>query len=78
MSQGLIDEKGTDTVKFMTQNQIHNIPKDKTVTYAHIFVDYRPNKTDPNRVLITAGGNLVDYHFESITHTADLVTNKII
>ena len=42
------------------------------------MVDYRPQKTDPNRVRITAGGNLISYPFELTTRTADLPTSKIV
>ena len=40
----------------MTHKEIRNIPKDWTVIYARMVVDYRPQKPDPNRVCITAGG----------------------
>ena len=40
--------------------QVKKYPK-HTVMYASIVLDYRPQKTDPNRVQITAGGDLIDY-----------------
>jgi hypothetical protein len=33
---------GTDTVFFMTHDEIQHIPKDRTVTYARVVVDYCP------------------------------------
>ena len=46
--------------------------------YGRIVIDYRPQKADPNRVRITAGGNLItDYPGEVTTCTADLTTAKI-
>ena len=45
----------------MTIDEIKQISKDRTVTYARIVVDYQPQKDDPNRVRITVGGNLIDY-----------------
>eukprot|EP00804_Cyclotella_cryptica_P022272 CCRYP_018126-RA/>CCRYP_018126-RA protein AED:0.26 eAED:0.24 QI:0/0/0/1/0/0.33/3/0/620 len=54
------------------------IPRDRTVTYARIVVDYRPQKDDPNRVRITVGGNLINYPGELTTRTADLTTAKIL
>ena len=69
--------KGTNTIKFLSHNEIHNIPNDRTVTYARIVVDYRPQKEDPNRVRITVGGNLIDYPFELTTRTADMISAKI-
>ena len=71
-------EKGTDCVFVMTPEQVQHIPKDRVVTYARIVVDYRPQKKDPNRVRITAGGNLINYPGELTTRTADLTTSKIL
>ena len=48
------------------------------VTYANIVVDYRPQKEDPNRVRITAGGNLIVYPGELTTRTAGITTSKIL
>ena len=78
LAQGYDNTAGTNTIMFMAREDIKNIPKDRTVTYAHIVVDYRPQKTDPNRVRITAGGNLITYPFELTTRTADLPTSKIL
>eukprot|EP00804_Cyclotella_cryptica_P015310 CCRYP_005417-RA/>CCRYP_005417-RA protein AED:0.07 eAED:0.07 QI:0/-1/0/1/-1/1/1/0/1190 len=72
-------EKGTNTMFVMTHSQVKNIPRDRTVTYGRVVVDYRPQKDDPNRVRITAGGNLIkDYPGELTTRTADLTTSKIL
>ena len=62
----------------MTHAEISNIPLDRVVTYARIVVDYRPQKEDPNRVRITAGGNLIKYPGELTTRTADLTTAKLL
>ena len=48
------------------------------MTYAHIVVDFRPQKTDPKRLRITVGGNIIDYPYEIITRTADYTTSKVI
>ena len=61
----------------MDLDKIKTIPRDQVVTYARIVVDYRPQKKDPNRVRITAGGNLIKYPFELTTRTADITTSKI-
>ena len=61
----------------MDLDEIKTIPRDQVVTYARIVVDYRPQKKDPNRVRITAGGNLIKYPFELTTRTADITTSKI-
>ena len=39
----------------MSHDKIRDIPPDKTVTYARIVVDYRPQKSDPNCVCLTVG-----------------------
>ena len=56
ISEGYGDEKGTNTDKFLTRDEIRAIPKDRTITYARIVVDYRKQKKDSNRVRITVGG----------------------
>ena len=73
-SEGYGDEKGTGTVKFLTHNEIRAIPKDRTITYACIVLDYRKQKKDPNRVRITVGGNLLKSDEELTVRTADLTT----
>ena len=70
--------KGTNTIVFLDHDGIRAIPTDRTITYARIVVDYRPQKEDPNRVRITVGGNLIDYPGELTTNTADLITSKIL
>ena len=69
---------GTNSIVVLTHAQIRTIPKDRTVTYTTIVVDFRPQKKDPNRVRLTAGGNLIDYPGELTTRTADLSTTKIL
>jgi hypothetical protein len=74
---GWNDTERTGTVVFMSHDQILRIPKDRTVTYARIVVDYRPQKEDPNRVRITCGSNLINYPGKTTMRTADLITAKI-
>ena len=70
--------KGTDSLIVLNHDEIRKIPTYRTVTYANIVVDYRPQKEDPNHVHITAGGNLINYPGELTTRTADLTTSKIL
>ena len=77
LSQGYKGTKGTNTIHFMTHEEIRTILKDRTVTYPRVVVDHRPQKPDPNRVRITAGGNLISYPDELTTRTADLITAKV-
>ena len=57
--QGYEDTKGTGTIKFVSREEISQIPMDRMVTYARIVVDYCPQKEDPNRVCIAVGGDLM-------------------
>ena len=79
LAQGddLTGEKGTNTVRVMTHAEIANIPKHKVVTYARIVADYREQKDDPNRIRITAGGNLIKTDMELTMQTADMTTAKL-
>ena len=49
----------------------------KFFTYANPVVDYRPQKEDPHRIRITAGGNLINYEGNASVRTADLYTAKL-
>ena len=70
--------KGTNTIVFLDHDGICTIPTNKTITYARIVVDYRPQKEDPNRNRITVRDNLINYPGELTTNTADLITSKIL
>ena len=49
-------------MKCLDLKGIKNIPKDRVVTYARKIMIYcRPQKTDPNRVRIATGENLIQY-----------------
>jgi hypothetical protein len=52
------------------------IPANKSVTYPRYTVAYRPEKADPNRTRITAGGDRLEYDGNVTTHTASLETIK--
>ena len=62
----------------MSHDEIKRIPRDCTVTYARIVVDFGPQKEDPNRVRITVGGNLIKFPGELTTRKADLTNSKIL
>ena len=65
----------TNTIFFIHKSQV---PEGRTVTYARIVCSVRPEKDEPNRTRITAGGNLItDYPGETSTETASLETIKI-
>jgi hypothetical protein len=48
LAQDHNNKEGTNTIFFMTIDEIKQIAKDRTVTYALIVVEYRPQKDDPN------------------------------
>jgi hypothetical protein len=51
--------------------------KNQTVTYAHIVVNFRPQKAYPHCIRITASGNLINYPGELLAHTANPTTSKL-
>ena len=67
---------GTNTFNILCPYQVLLIPNYRVVTYANIVVDYRPQKEDPNRVRIMAGGNLSIYPGKLTTRKADITTSK--
>ena len=55
-------QKGTNAMFVMTREDIaHAHAAGKFFTYANSVVDYRPQKEDPYRIPIMAGGNLVTF-----------------
>jgi hypothetical protein len=60
MSQGdnKTGQKGTNVMFVMLPSNIPNIPKDRVIMYARVVVDHCSPKADPNRIRITASGNL--------------------
>jgi hypothetical protein len=61
-------QKGTNLIFAMNHAEIPNIPKDRTVTYARVVVNFRPQKTDPHQIQITSRGNLINYLGKLSTH----------
>ena len=51
--QGHGSTPGKDVLKFIKKSEV---PPDAKVTYPRTTVAYRPEKSDPNRTRITAGG----------------------
>jgi hypothetical protein len=70
--------KATNTIFFLSRDELQNIPKDQTVTYACIVIKHWLQKEDPNRVRITICGNLTNYPFELTTRTTDMVSSKLL
>jgi hypothetical protein len=80
MAQGCnkTGQKGTNAMFVMTHDEImHALAAKKFFTYANPVVDFRPQKDDPHRIRITAGGNLIHYEGNASVRTADIDTAKI-
>ena len=58
--------------------QKHEVPYDKKVTYAQFICDYRPQKEEKYRTIITLGGDRLYYQGEVSTKTAGLTTIKLL
>ena len=77
LAQGLKNSaiKGTNTMFFIPWEKL---PHGRKATYLNIVVDYRPQKSEPERVRWTVGGNLVFYPGIVSTPTADSTLAKIL
>ena len=67
-----------DDIFVLNHDQIKATPKYKTITYARLVMDFCPQQEDPNRIRMTARGNLIQYSGELTTHTLNLSTTKIL
>ena len=78
LAQGIPDVvKGTNTILFIDKA---DVPTElwKYITYGHIVVNYRPEKSDLHRTRLTVGGNLILYPSDCGTPTVDLLTVKLL
>jgi hypothetical protein len=73
--QGIRDIPGTDKCFFI---KLTNIPKYRKITYGKIVCDYKPHKTEKERIMLTVGGEKLDYSGDAATSTADITTFKIL
>jgi hypothetical protein len=73
--QGIHDIPGTDTCFFV---KLTNIPKYRQITYGKIVCDYKPHKTEKERVRLTVGGDMLDYSVDVANSTADITTFKLL
>ena len=65
---------GTNTFRFRRKNDVSS---NKKVTYGRTVPSIRTQKQETHRIRLTVGGNLLDYHGDTITPTPDLITTKI-
>jgi hypothetical protein len=73
--QGIGDIPGTDTCFFI---KLTNVLKDRKITYGKIVCDYKPHKKEKERVLLTVGGNILNYSGDVATDTTNITTFKIL
>ena len=52
-------DKGSNTIFVLDHGGIKNIPADRKIAYGRLVAEYREQKKDPNRVRLTAVGNLI-------------------
>jgi hypothetical protein len=72
--QGFGDVEGKHVLEFIHKSEI---PAGYEATYARYTAAKRPEKEKPNRCRITAGGDRLEYHGNTTTHTASMETIKI-
>ncbi len=79
MAQGDLKtgQKDTNSIFLMTHEEISRIPPNQMVTYAHVVVNFWPQKANSHHIRITAGKNLINYLGELSTCTADITTSKL-
>ena len=73
LAQGNEKIKGTNTIYFIKSS---TVPKDRTVMYGRICVNYRPKKEDPYRTRLTVGGDRLDYPWEKCVKQQDYKRQK--
>ena len=66
--------KSTDTIEFIKKSEV---PKGRDITYANFILDYRPLKSEPNRVRLTVGGDKLSYDDDAGSPAASILETKI-
>jgi hypothetical protein len=69
------DIQGTNTCFFV---ELKHIPKYRQITYGKIVCDYKPHKKEKECVILTVGGDRLDYSSEVATSTMYITTFKIL
>ncbi len=60
-SHKVTNSPGTNTVFSLDHDTIKNIPANGKITHANVFVDYRLQELDTNRVTITVGEIVIEH-----------------
>jgi hypothetical protein len=76
LAQGLkCGVKGTNTIKFIRREGVSTGIK---ATYCSLVVDIKAHKEETERILLTVGGDQIEYPGDKSTRTMGLTTAKII
>ena len=67
--------EGMDVIEWIAYTMV---PRNKKVTYARYTVAYRPEKDEPYRTRITAGGDQLDYHGNVTTTVSSMESFKLL
>jgi hypothetical protein len=57
-----------DTIEFITAAQV---PRARKITYGQLVCNIWPQKKETHRVLLTVGGDIIDYPGETATKNAE-------
>jgi hypothetical protein len=66
---------GTNTIDFLRRS---DVPPDKKISYGNFICNYRPLKTETNRVHLTAGGDKIPYNDDAGSPAASLLETKLL
>ena len=75
LAQGIHNIKGSNCIFFIPHTKV---PKGRRVTYGRLVVDFCPMESDPNRMRLTVGGNLLYYEGNVYTEMTDIITIKML
>ena len=78
MAQGIPGQlEGTNTIMFINKEDI-TTEHWQDVTYGRVVVSYRPEKKDPNRIILTVGVYILHYPGDCGTPTVSILTVKML
>jgi hypothetical protein len=65
----------TNTIRFIRR---FDVPKGRNITYGSFVVDIKEHKEENERIILTLGGDQIEYPSEKCTQTAGLTGAKIL
>ena len=67
--------RATNTIRFILRSEI---PSDIQITYADFICGYRPHKSEPYRIRLTVGGDLLDCLDDTSSPAESLLETKVL